>query len=320
MKTKLLCAILGSLLVYSPFALAAGDTVTSGTGPKIGTWVTEAKPQNFTNPIGNGSFKTIMASSKNSSDGTDSDTLPQPLPYVTAAGANATYATRQTIATGIKFEARSKVSVAVTATTATTASWDVTAADFGIQVLAPTGVTGETATATWKVTDPMNFGDLEFGDLISVGFTPEAGGWDLSLLSPSGAYSSGGFSGSAGTSLTGYEDLFGWDFWADSIQLGTVQGAFHSNPLLGWDDAALTSEILSRFSYDSALNDYTFNSAGLMFAAEIAVPEGVSSVSVTTSLGATVTASVPDCGATATLFVLGVGSLLLVKCRSHDHA
>src|SRR5688572_29641587 len=189
MKIQLFCATLGSLLVYPSAALAADDTVASGGNGAIGQWVAAAKPKNFTEPIGTGSFVTIMASSDNTNGDPDPDTLPPPLPYITAAGGNASYATKQTKSTGIKYEARSKVSVAVTATTAKTASWDVTAADFGIQLQAP-GIVAEKATALWKVTDPMDFSGLEFGDLISVGFTPESGGWNLSLLSPADSYSS----------------------------------------------------------------------------------------------------------------------------------
>lgn len=313
MKTKFLCAILGSLFVFSLSAVAASDSVTSGKGPKIGTWVVKAKPQGFTEPNLTGAFSTITAKSTNTNGNPDSHTLPPPLPYRTAAGANATYATNQTTSTGFKFEARSKVSVAVTGVTAANASWDVTAADYGIMVIGPTGLIAETATASWKVADPMDFSGFAPGDALSVGFTPESGGWDLSLTDPSDSFSSAAISGFAGTDLAGYGKLFEWSFWASTGQLGVIQGAFTSNPLLGWDDAAITTDLKSRFSYDSVLNDFVFDSAGLMLEAEITVPTGVSSVSVTTSLGSDLVASVsvPDAATTTSLLILGLGSLLL---------
>lgn len=313
MKTKLLCAILGSLLVCVASALAASDSVTSGKGPKIGTWEVKAKPQGFTEKNLTGAFSTITAKSTNTNAATDSDTLPPPLPYLTAAGGNASYATKQTSSEGIKFESRSKVSVTVTKGAGANASWDVTAADFGIMVIAPTGVVNETATASWKVADPMDFSGLVPNDVFSVGFNLGSGGWDLALTDPSDSFSSAAISGFAGTNLEGWGKLFEWSFWASSGQLGVIQGAFSSNPLLGWDDAAITSNLKSRFSYDPMLNDFVFDSAGLMLEAEITVPEGISSVSVTTSLGSDLVASVsvPDSGATTSLLLLGLGSLLL---------
>jgi hypothetical protein len=291
-------------------ASAAGDTVAVGkAGVKIGNWNVTAKPQAFSEAIGTGSFAAITASSTDSeaSPVTDADAVPVPMPYRTPGGANASYATKQTQAEGIKYKAQSKVTVDVTDVLRTVVHWQATAATFGIEVLAPTGVTGETASASWSAKDPMNFELLSEGDLLEVTFTPDAQGWDISLLgSGSESWSSAGFSGSASTTLAGYEDLFGWSFLADSSQPGVVGGAFFSNPLLGWDDAALTAGILARFTYDSALNDFSFDATGLSFGAEIAVPAGVSSVSVTTSLGATLTASSAVPESTSSLFLLGL--------------
>jgi hypothetical protein len=321
----IIAAALWSLFVCLNSALAAGDTVAIGKGAvKIGNWNVTAKPQAFSDAIGTGSFAAITASSTDSeaSPVTDADSVPAPMPYRTAAGANASYATKQTQAEGIKYKAQSKVAVDVTDVLRTVVHWQATAATFGIEVLAPTGVTGETASASWSAKDPMNFDLLSAGDLLEITFTPDSQGWDISLLgSGSESSSSAGFSGSASTTLAGYEDLFGWSFLADSSQPGVVEGGFFSNPLLGWDDAAITAGILARFSYDSALNDFAFDASGLSFGAEIAVPDGVSSVSVTTSLGATLTASsaVPENANSVVLLALALGALSAVR-RSIPHS
>jgi hypothetical protein len=129
------------------------------------------------------------------------------------------------------------------------------------------------------------------------------------LFAPgSTSLSSAATSGSAGSDIPGYEQLFGWSFSTHSDNPGVVSGSFFSNPLLGLNDTAITRDILARFRYDAANNDYLFNPAGLTLAAQFAVPQGVTSGSITTSVGSEVnaTTAAPE---PVTSMLIGIGLL-----------
>jgi hypothetical protein len=170
MRTGLRILVFTLLTFSSAFASVTGQSMRT-TGPKIGTWNVKATPVAHTNaPNSIGEFLRISALSVNSAATLDEDNLPPPLPYLTPAGALGSYPTKQTRSTGEKYDAQSKVTATATAVTRTEVEWNSLAANYGIEVLGPSGDTGETAEAAWTVFDPMMFTDL---DLLP---------WDIDLL------------------------------------------------------------------------------------------------------------------------------------------
>src|SRR5689334_10677673 len=128
-----------------------GDSVGAGGG-KVGTFTTTATPVVAApGPRGSGFFSLITAST--------SDTVATPPDDVDSmlgsAGATpaltyingTSYSTRLTSSDGIKFKPQSMVAAKVTALDPKSVTYQATPSPFGIEVKAPTGTSGEKASA-----------------------------------------------------------------------------------------------------------------------------------------------------------------------------
>lgn len=307
------CAFLSPV---SATPMTVGDFVTRN-GPAIGTWTAGAKPVTGSSANVTGAFGLIHAGSFNSNDTptNDEDILPKagsPTTYP-AAGGTATYATRQTKRSGLKFEAQSKVSVtAKTNAAGTQVDWTATPATYGIKVLAPSGAPGERTDAFWFVRDPMDFSGLANIDIIDLLYEP-GDEWDFTIAPLAGnVVGSYEHFGAARSSLPGLENLLSWNIFAHSGSLGSVVVDFLSHPVLGLDDAAIIASILSRFSYDAGTGAYDFDSSGFSIAASFDVPDGVSALSLETEVGSRMSAvhvGEPAALALCALGLLGAASV-----------
>ena len=261
---------------------------------------------------------TIRAESSNTNGNVhDIDVLPNtttPAPLTYAVGV--AYATKQTTAAGDKYEARSKVTAQATKVAAAEIAWTSLAADFGINVLAPTGTTGETAQASWVVFDPWFFEPNGSPFTIDLSFTP-AEGW--SFLFPTFAANEAGAArtrGSAATNVPGLENLFSWEVLLKSGSLQPVV-SFQSDPDLGLNDASISSQIAQRYTFDSTTNTWSFSTSNFALAASFEI-DGSRSLALTTTMGSDLTMSVPE---PATLTLIGLG-MFAVACsrRLQGHA
>jgi hypothetical protein len=97
---------------------------------------------------------------------------------------------------------------------------------------------------------------------------------------------------------------------------GQVGISFTSNPLLGLDDAAITSQLESGFTYDSTTGDYSFHPTGQEIDVTFTVPDGISTVNITTGNNAELDASaVPEPSTFAVLCIGALGMLADAKRR-----
>lgn len=297
--------------VCADIARAEGDRLTN-TGPKVGTVTVKATPQNFSNPIGTGSFKGIRATSIDSEATPDVDTDLLPPPATPYPG---TYATKQTRATGIKFDPQSKVTAATTRVTTTTVSWSATPATFGIGVLAPTGTSGETATAIWTVIDPLSI-SAGPGDQLELSFTP-GDTWGFIYPDKSLNYrASTSAVGEVDSTLPGHSVLLQWSISMSTDNPGVEKVDFVSDPALGLNDLLVTDDILSRYSYDSTTGDYTFNDSGFALEGVLDISSGPLTYTVTSSMGNELDASTVPEPSTWAMILIGFAGLCFAGYRS----
>ncbi len=126
------------------------------------------------------------------------------------------------------------------------------------------------------------------------------------------------FSTSAQTDLPEFSSLFSLSVQTSSATPGNVAVSFTSNPLLGLDDAAIASNVASGFQYDPTTGDYSFDPTGQEIDATLTVPDGVSSVSVTSGMGDELDASVVPEPSAFALAGIGVISLLGYEWRRRN--
>ncbi len=286
------CLVFAAALCWSSLCLGDGDLlervnnvtvfgpaavlVTGGTGPLPPT----------------GNFSIIGASAFTTTGGLSRNYLNQPLPYVVGA---APYNTGLQTSVGTVFTANSQVAASTTALTPALpgppavpamVTWAETPAPFNITPVPGSGLSGtrETAIAIWQVHDPVTM-SVQPGDSLSVALQLTN---DLGLIVPQSGpritYSAQ-FAADSGTNLPGYANLFDLSISLSSATPGIPAVTFSSNPLLGLNDAAISSDLTSRFSYNVSTGNYAFDSSGLSLDATLLVPTGASSVTVTTSLG-----------------------------------
>ena len=93
---------------------------------------------------------------------------------------------------------------------------------------------------------------------------------------------------------------------------GQVVVSFTSNPLLGLNDAAITANLESGFSYDPATGNYSFNSTGQEIDMPLDVPADVTSATFTIGEGEEGDGTVPEPSAFA---MFSLGSLSLLACK-----
>jgi hypothetical protein len=162
--------------------------------------------------------------------------------------------------------------------------------------------------ASWTVFDPWA-GNVNPGDQITVSFIPTN---SLGVIFPDpnpSEVDSSTFSAFAQTDIPGLSSLFSLSIQMNSATPGQVGISFTSNPLLGLNDAAITSQLESGFTYDSATGDYSFDPTGEEIDATFTVPAGVSSATITTGMEDELDASVPE---PSTVALLGLGTLGLL--------
>lgn len=155
----------------------------------------------------------------------------------------------------------------------------------------PTGPWTFESMTTWGgVKDPVT-ANVNPGDPITVSFTPTSALGMVFPDDPNAVYSST-FSAFAQTDLPGLASLYSLSIQMSSAKPGDVVVSFTSNPLLGLNDAAIISELVRGFQYNSTTGDYSFDPTGEAISATFTVPASVSSLIVTTGMDSEQNASV----------------------------
>ena len=177
--------------------------------------------------------------------------------------------------------------------------------------LNPTGLAlgWETARAQISWVDPMTF-SVTPGAPLWLGSTP-CDGLDPTL--PNGvASSSYSITNYVNTDIPGFASLYTLIVNMSSATPGQVVVSFTSNPLLGLNDAAITANLESGFSYDPATGNYSFNSTGQEIDMPLDVPADVTSATFTIGEGEEGDGTVPEPSAFA---MFSLGSLSLLACK-----
>jgi hypothetical protein len=167
----------------------------------------------------------------------------------------------------------------------------------------------EYAVAHASGQDPMTL-SVSPGAQLTLSFMPAAG-MGVTIPNASPAVFSSSFTAYADTDIPAFASLFSLSVNMSSLTPGQVNVNFSSNPLLGLNDAAITSELMSGFTYDSTTGDYSFDPTGQEIDATLTVPDGVSVVNITDGVDAEMDASVPE---PSTLALVGIGVISLLAC------
>jgi hypothetical protein len=185
----------------------------------------------------------------------------------------------------------------------------------GISSIAPPNTFGvELAYIEHSSHDPLTF-NVNPGDQMTVSFTPTAAlGVSFPNGNPNAVYSYS-FSTYAQTDLSALASLFSLSINMSSTTPGQVGVNFTSNPLLGLNDAAITSELLSGFQYNSGT--YSFDPTGEAINATFTVPDGVSEVTVSTGMDDESQASIDIVPEPSTVALLGIGAVSLLAREWH---
>jgi len=247
-------------------------------GPGLGAWiVTSAHTETRTTPFGY--FNFIGARSNNPiarprpEDQHLTNGSPAITPYIRPTGALASYATRRTAVTGVRYNPFAQSSATVTAATPPVYTWTGVGSSWGVTVTGPTGIVpGETALANIRIRDPVSFGPLSPSDgPFTVQFDP-TGSWSIDFppQDPENGIvydATVTISGSAQSGTEGYENLFDYTL---IITPGNVQAVIHSNPNLGWDNGYMAAQIVASYSWDGEFMTYN---GGPLVASGIPVPQ-----------------------------------------------
>jgi hypothetical protein len=251
-----------------------------------------------------GGFATLTASAYDSDVGTYTGNGPASMPYP------GDYATPTEIASGTHYTATVAAN-AVSAITGNQDTWESYAYPCNVAKNASGPTHGEKASVSWNAIDPVTM-SVNPGDQIPVSLTLTSGlGMTFPDAAPNDSYSST-FSAFAQTDAPGLASLFSLSIGMSSATPGIVAVNFTSNPLLGLNDAAIISQLVGGFSYDNTTGDYSFNPTGQEIDATLTVPDGVSSLNVTTGYGDELDVSVVPEPSTTTLALLGLGTLSLL--------